>query len=96
MSYNTELQSNNEELATILETASNLPEAAAGTAEGAVLYTEQTLTADQQAQARTNIGAQVAGDYALRSEVPSSTITMTGVDASGTTHTWTVYGSVIS
>ena len=34
-----------------------------GDAGDAVLYTEQTLTTPQQTQARTNIGAQVAGNY---------------------------------
>ena len=34
-----------------------------GDATNAVLYTEQTLTTPQQTQARTNIGAQVAGNY---------------------------------
>ena len=36
---------------------------AGGDATNAVLYTEQTLTTPQQTQARTNIGAQVAGNY---------------------------------
>jgi lysophospholipase L1-like esterase len=37
----------------------------------AVRYTAQTLNVNQQAQARKNIGAQPAGDYALKSEIPS-------------------------
>lgn len=93
MSYNTELQSNNEELEELIETANNLPNAAA---EDAVLVTAQTFTDEEKAQARVNIGAQQAGDYALKSELPSGTITMVGVDESGVVHTWTVYGTVVS
>lgn len=35
----------------------------------AVKYTPQTLSADQKTQARTNIGAQAAGDYATKTEL---------------------------
>lgn len=37
----------------------------------AVLYTEQELSESQKSQARTNIGAQVAGDYIAREDVAS-------------------------
>lgn len=40
----------------------------------AVRYTAQTLNVNQQAQARKNIGAQPAGDYALKSEIPSAAV----------------------
>lgn len=92
MSYNTELQSNNTELTNILNTVNELPMAAA---DDVVLFTEQTLTDAQKSQARTNIGAQATGDYALKSEIPSNLITMVGVDASGVSHTWKVYGTVV-
>lgn len=93
MSYNIELQSNNADLEAILETANNLSEAAA---EDAVLFTAQNLTNSEKLQARSNIGAQIIGDYALKSELPSNTITIVGTDESGILHTWTVYGEVIS
>lgn len=93
MSYNTELQNNNLDIENLIETANNLPNAAA---DDAVLYTEQTRTDEEKAQARTNIGAQVVGDYALKTEIPTATITMVGVDESGVSHTWTVYGAVVS
>lgn len=53
MSYNTDLQSNNAELEEILNEINELPEETAD----AVRYTEQVLTDEQKAQARTNIGA---------------------------------------
>lgn len=56
MSYNTELQNNNKELRGILEDVNNLPEAGESVAD-AVRYTAQTLTEEQKAQARANIGA---------------------------------------
>lgn len=56
MSYNTELQNNNQELRGILEDVNNLPEAGESVAD-AVRYTAQTLTEEQKAQARANIGA---------------------------------------
>lgn len=56
MSYNTELQNNNQELRGILEDVNELPDASSGGAD-AVRYTAQTLTEAQKAQARANIGA---------------------------------------
>lgn len=56
MSYNTELKNNNQELWGILEDVNNLPEAGESVAD-AVRYTAQTLTVEQKAQARANIGA---------------------------------------
>lgn len=56
MSYNTELQNNNQELRGILEDVNNLPEAGENVTD-AVRYTAQTLTEEQKAQARENIGA---------------------------------------
>lgn len=53
MSYKNELQNNNVDLQSILEAVNNLPDAA----EDAVLYAEQSLTEEQKAQARENIGA---------------------------------------
>lgn len=44
----------------------------------AVRYNAQELTSAQKAQVINNLGL--------------SAITITGVDANGTTHTWTVYG----
>lgn len=52
----------------------------------AVQYTEQTLTEAQKAQARTNIGAQPAGDYVTQDKLPTipttlpnpNTLTFTG------------------
>lgn len=38
------------------------PTGGGGSAEGAILYTPQTLTPEQQAQARTNIGAAAPGE----------------------------------
>ena len=35
-----------------------------------VRYAAQELTAEQQAQARANVGAQPAGDYALKTDIP--------------------------
>jgi hypothetical protein len=64
MSYNTELQGNNAELEEILQMANELPDAGS---DAAVLFTEQTLTAEQQAQARKNIGA--ASDADLQTSV---------------------------
>lgn len=93
MSYNTELQNNNLDIENLIKTANNLPNTAA---DDAVLYTEQARTDEEKAQARTNIGAQVAGDYALKSEIPTATITMVGIDESGISHTWTVLGAVVS
>lgn len=93
MSYNTELQNNNLDIENLIQTAYSLPNAAA---DDAVLYTEQTRTDDEKAQARANIGAQVAGNYALKTELPSATITMVGIDENGVSHTWTVYGAVIA
>jgi hypothetical protein len=52
--YNSQLQSNNTDLQTVLQT---LQTKAAGGSVDAVLYTEQTLTPEQQAQARKNIGS---------------------------------------
>lgn len=59
MSYNYEIQSNNEELENILENINNLPDAGSG---DAVLYVEQTLTETQKAQARENIDAMAVGE----------------------------------
>lgn len=56
MSYNTELQNNNQELRGILEDVNELPEAGESVAD-AVRYTAQILTEEQKAQARENIGA---------------------------------------
>lgn len=58
MSYNTDLQSNNTELQEILDAVNALPEEN----KNAVLYTEQTLTEEQRAQARENIGAASEND----------------------------------
>ena len=55
MSYNTDLQANNAELQAILEQVKTLPEAGTSVSN-AVLYVEQALTPEQQAQARENIG----------------------------------------
>lgn len=60
MSYNSELQSNNAELQQILAAVNALPEAGSVSSE-AVLYIPQTLTNDQQAQARQNIGIEGTG-----------------------------------
>jgi hypothetical protein len=56
MSYNTELQNNNQELRGILADVNELPEAGESVTD-AVRYTAQTLTVEQKAQARANIGA---------------------------------------
>lgn len=56
MSYNTELQKNNQELRAILEDVNELPEAGESVTD-AVRYTAQSLTEEQKAQARANIGA---------------------------------------
>ena len=50
------IKENTAALNALLEEASALPEAGSSSA-GAVLYTPQELTAEQQAQARSNIGA---------------------------------------
>ena len=39
--------------------------------QDSVRYSSQTLTGAQKEQARTNIGAQPEGNYALKSEIPS-------------------------
>lgn len=57
MSYNTELQSNNNELQDILDAVNELPNA---TDAASVLYTEQSLTDPQKQQARKNIGLENA------------------------------------
>lgn len=47
-----------------------------------VRFTSQTLNVNQKAQARKNIGAQVEGDYALKSDIPDPhvfTDTITGL-----------------
>ena len=67
MSYNDELQSNNAELQDILRSVNELPDEVTD----AVRYSEQNLSEDQQAQARQNIGAQPAGNYALVSQIPN-------------------------
>lgn len=54
--YNEEFQSNNIDLQAILETVNALPTGSGGSTD-AVLYTAQTLTEVQKAQARANIGA---------------------------------------
>lgn len=64
MSYNTELQNNNQELRGILEDVNELPEASSGGAD-AVRYTAQTLTEEQKAQARANIAALGKMDVSL-------------------------------
>lgn len=56
MSYNTELQNNNEELQEILNAVNELPEAGESVTD-AVRYTAQILTDAQKAQARENIAA---------------------------------------
>jgi hypothetical protein len=56
MSYNTELQNSNQELRGILEDINELPDAGESVAD-AVRYTAQSLTEEQKAQARENIGA---------------------------------------
>lgn len=58
MSYNDDLQSNNEELQDILNVVNELPDAVTD----AVRYSEQSLDADQQEQARVNIGAVGSGE----------------------------------
>lgn len=60
MSYNTDLQSNNEELQEILKAVNELPENGTSVSN-AVLYVEQALTPEQQAQARQNIGVTGTG-----------------------------------
>ena len=57
----TPIENNTAALNALLEKANALPNAGASSAE-AVLYTPQTLTAEQQAQARSNIGAASADD----------------------------------
>lgn len=62
MSYNNDLQNNNTELRSILAMAESLPEAGAN---DAVRYGEsQSLTEEQKAQARANIGAEAGGSVA--------------------------------
>jgi hypothetical protein len=61
MSYNTELQKNNQELRGILEDVNELPDAGESVAD-AVRYTAQSLTEEQKAQARANIDAVTAVD----------------------------------
>lgn len=56
MSNKTELQSNNADLQAILEQINTLPNATS-LLEGVLKYTAQSLTAEEQAQARANIGA---------------------------------------
>ncbi len=53
MSYKTKLQNNNSDLEAILDDVNNLPDAYSDV----VRYGEQTLTEEQKAQARENIGA---------------------------------------
>lgn len=60
MIYNTELQSNNEDLQEILRQVNELPDEGSVSTD-AVLYVEQDLTEDQKAQARENIGAEASG-----------------------------------
>ena len=55
MNYNTEFQNNNQDLQEILKTVNELPDAGGGVTD-AVRYGEQTLTEEQKAQARENIG----------------------------------------
>lgn len=57
----TPIENNTAALNALLEKANALPNAGASSAE-AVLYTPQELTAEQQAQARSNIGAASADD----------------------------------
>ena len=64
MSYNTELQSNNDELEEILRQVNELPDKGSEVPADAVLYTKQNLTDDQKSQARKNIGVGVVdGDH---------------------------------
>lgn len=64
MSYNTELQNNNQELRGILEDVNNLPEEGESVTD-AVRYTAQSLTEEQKAQARANIAALGKMDVSL-------------------------------
>ena len=66
MSYNEELQNNNDELQEILNAVNELPEAGESVTD-AVRYTEQTLTDEQKEQARENIDA--LGENDLRDTV---------------------------
>lgn len=65
MSYKSELQNNNADLQAILESVNELPEEVTN----AVLYTEQTLTPEQQAQARANIGAASMDNVGANSDL---------------------------
>jgi hypothetical protein len=56
LQYNSRLQSNNVDLQEILDKVNELPNAEEAPSD-AVRYTEQTLTDEQKAQARENIGA---------------------------------------
>lgn len=59
----TPIENNTEELRSILRQVNELPELPEVPTD-AVLYTEQTLTEEQKAQARQNIGAKTAYEYA--------------------------------
>lgn len=66
MGYKSDLQSNNAELEEILAAVIALPEAG-----GTVLYTKQTLTEEQKAQARENIsGASMADVERMKAQQP--------------------------
>lgn len=67
MSYKTELQENNADLQTLLYVVNALPEST----PTAVLYTAQTLTDEQKAQARANIGVQ--GSIHVSASAPTDT-----------------------
>lgn len=58
----TPIENNTEELRDILQQVNELPEEGVDTPSDAVRYTEQTLTPEQQAQARANIDALAASE----------------------------------
>ena len=75
--YNTQLQSNNTDLQTVLQT---LQTKAAGGSADAVLFTAQDLTEEQKAQARKNIGV-VDGDARTDTFKSGDTATVVSVSS---------------
>lgn len=95
MSYNTELQNNNEELQEILNAVNELPEAGESVAD-AVRYTAQILTEAQKAQARENIdviGIAELFDYTESNCVDMSTLTEGLLHSNGTVYTGGSYAN---
>ena len=92
MSYNSELQGNNEELQVILDKINDLPDASSMVSAA---VSEHNVNEEAHNDIRLLLQGLADRMNEIVADVKASLpkLTMVGTDADGVEHTWTIYGS---